>query len=465
MASLKKLPANKRIISRKASLTQQLQAFLVDVFLSHKCINPKLLLAYSGGLDSSVLLHLLVQVNKTLPFQLSAQHVHHGLSTNADAWADFCVSTCKQLNVPITISKVKVENAGLGLEAAAREARYAALQSDENSWLCLAHHQDDQAETLLLQLARGAGVKGLAGMAAVDVKRQMLRPLLDVSRAEIEAYATQVNLNFVVDETNTDTQFDRNFMRHEILPTLQKQYPSVAQTLSRSALNMAAANDLLDELAEADAKQAGFDIALRASIHEPLSLSHLSTLSENRINNCIRWWLSQNGLQMPSAQLLQQISQQLMHAKLDANIEIKVSDNLTLRRYQQRAYLVQDYAPNTPINLLWQGEDEMILPNKTKLIFSKQMGQGISLRKIENAKLRIKFREGSERFLPELGRPRRSLKVMLQNHEMPPWKRDQLPLIFMDETLVIIPNIGVDAGLRADGNEMGLQVTWQHNND
>jgi tRNA(Ile)-lysidine synthase len=456
MASLKKLPANKQF-------PQQLVVFLRSVFVKHKLANPSLVLALSGGVDSIVLLHALSIARKALPFKLSVHHVHHGLSVNADAWADLCSDFCKQLNIPLIISHVKINKKnGLGVEAAAREARYAALQTDGNNWLCLAHHQDDQAETLLLQLARGAGVKGLAGMAAVDVKRQLLRPLLDISRTEIEAYATQNNLNFVLDESNADTQFDRNFMRHEILPKLQKQYPSVAQTLARSAQNMAAANQLLDELAEADAKQAGFDIALRASIHEPLGLTHLSTLSENRVNNCLRWWLAQNGLQMPSAQQLQQISQQLMHAKLDANIEIKVSDNLTLRRYQQRAYLVQDCAPNTPINLLWQGDDEMTLPNKTKLIFRKKIGEGISLRKIENAKLRIKFREGSERFLPELGRPRRSLKVILQNLEMPPWQRDQLPLIFMDETLVMIPNVGVDAGLRADGNEMGLQVICLH---
>jgi tRNA(Ile)-lysidine synthase len=460
MANLKKLPANKAI-------PQQLTVFLRNVFVKQdfnkkRLANPTLVLALSGGVDSIALLHALSIANKTLPFKLSAHHVHHGLSDNADAWANFCTDFCKQLNISLTISHVKVNKKnGLGVESAAREARYAALQTDKNSWLCLAHHQDDQAETLLLQLARGAGVKGLAGMAAVDVKRKMLRPFLDISRAEIEMYATQNNLNFVVDESNADTQFDRNFMRLDILPTLQKQYPSVAQTLARSAQNMAAANQLLDELAEADAKQAGFDIALQPNIHAPLSLVHLSTLSENRVNNCLRWWLGVNGLQMPSVQLLQQISQQLMHAKLDANITIKVSENLTLRRYQQRAYLVQDYAPIAQINLLWQGEDEIILPNKTKLIFSKQMGQGVSLRKIENAKLRIKFREGSERFLPELGRPRRSLKVMLQNHAMPPWQREQLPLIFMDETLVIIPNVGVDAGLQAGGDELGLQVFWQ----
>jgi tRNA(Ile)-lysidine synthase len=471
MASSKKLPAN-------SSLEHQLKAFLVDVFLSQKRINPKLVLAFSGGLDSTVLLHLLAECNKTLPFQLSAHHVNHSLSKNADAWAEFCADICKKLNVPFAASKVKFnKNSNLGVEAAAREARYNALLRTDAQFICLAHHQDDQAETLLLQLARGAGVKGLAGMAAVSDK--LLRPLLDAPRSALEAYAKTHKITWIDDESNADTKFDRNFMRHEVLPILEKSYPSIRQTLSRSAQHFASANELLDELAQIDILQtdlqpqglspqnipaeAGYS-CVKPSIHVPLSLAHLSTLSENRANNCLRWWLAQNGLQMPSQAQLQQITQQLLHAKSDANIDIKVSENLTLKRYQNHAYLVPNMQasmpPNPPINWLWRGEDEMILPNKTKLIFSKKMGEGICLRKIENAKLCIQFREGSERFTPQLGRPSRSLKVMLQNHEMPPWQREQLPLIFMDETLVIIPNVGVDAGLQAGSDELGLVVSW-----
>ena len=458
MENSKNLPASK-------GLEHQLKAILIDVFTQKKLANPrlgrpKLLLAFSGGLDSTVLLHLLAECRKTLSFQLSAQHVHHGLSPNADDWADFCRQVCLKLNIPFVLSKANInKNSGLGTEATAREARYKALLSVDADFICLAHHQDDQAETLLLQLARGAGVKGLAGMAAMSGK--LLRPLLDVRRNYIEAYAKQQQLTWIEDESNANTQFDRNFMRHKVLPTLAQAYPSIRQTLSRSALHMANANHLLDELALIDAMQAGFDANKNCTIGlSSLNLISLKNLSEARVNNCLRWWLAQNGLQMPSQQQLQQINQQLMHAKQDAAIELKVSETCTLRRYQNRAYLVQDLPPNIPINWLWQSEDVIHLPNKTQLIFSKKMGEGISLCKIENAALRIKFRKGSERFLPQLGRPRRSLKVMLQNHEMPPWQREQLPLIFIDETLVIIPNVGVDAHLQANNDEMGLVVNW-----
>jgi tRNA(Ile)-lysidine synthase len=460
MASLKKLPANKRIISRKASLSQQLQAFLVDVFLSQKRINPKLLLAYSGGLDSSVLLHLLVQVNKTLPFQLSAQHVHHGLSPNADAWADFCVSTCKQLNIPIVISTVKVENAGLGLEAAARAARYQALQKSEADFMLLAHHQDDQAETFLLQLARGAGVKGLAGMAVASGK--LLRPLLDVPRRALLDYAKQHRLSWIEDESNADTKFDRNFMRHEILPALAKQYPAICQTISRSAQHMAEANDLLDEIAEQDVK-----ICINSL---QLNLKLLQTFSQARTHNALRWWLVQNDCNLPSAAQLQQITQQLFAAKTDAMVKIKVSDSHTLQRYRDCAFLQQNVKAVPAINLLWQGEDVMQLPDGSRLVFSQTLGQGFALNRVPNIKLRIQYRQGGERFRPDLGRPSRSLKTVLQTCEIAPWQRAQLPLIFMDETLVIIPRVMipnleadclVDASYQAEPNEMGLMVNWQ----
>ena len=443
---------------KKSSLEHQLNTFLVDVFLSRKRVNPKLVVAFSGGLDSCVLLHLLANLRKTLPFQLQAHHVNHGLSPNAASWANFCAEFCAKLNIPLTISKVTVEqNSGLGLEAAARAARYEALASTVADFtcpdfVCLAHHQDDQAETLLLQLSRGAGVKGLAGMAAIDLSRKLLRPLLDAPRVSLEAYASANKLTWINDESNADTKFDRNFMRHEILPRLEKQYPAIKQTISRSATHLAEASALLDDLAQIDATD-----ALKQNMQQ-LSLQILVSLNPARASNLVRWWLAQNQLTMPSQQQLLQIVQQLLGAKADAAIQIKVSNSLTVRRYQGNAYLVPDIAVSEPINLLWQGEECMILPDNSRLIFTQKLGEGFALNRDKNIKLRIKFREGSERFKPHLGRPNRSLKVMLQNIDMPPWQREHLPLIFIDETLVIIPNVCVDAGLQASGDEMGLVV-------
>lgn len=450
MVSLKKLPLSK-------GLEHQLKTFLVDVFLSQKLINPKLAVGFSGGLDSCVLLHLLANLRKTLPFYLSAHHVNHDLSPNAAAWANFCAETCAKLNISFTLSKVKVEqNSGLGLEAAARETRYKALASTDADFICLAHHQDDQAETLLLQLARGAGVKGLAGMAAVDVTRKRLRPLLDTPRSALKAYACANNLTWIEDESNADMKFGRNFMRHEVLPRLEKQYPAIKQTISRSASHLADCSALLDDLAQIDATD-----ALKQNMQQ-LSLQILVSLNPARASNLVRWWLAQNQLTMPSQQQLLQIVQQLLGAKADAAIQIKVSDSYAVRRYQGYAYLVPDIAVSEPINLLWQGEDCVVLPDNSRLVFTQKLGEGFALNRVKNIKLRIKNREGGERFKPELGRPYRSLKQVLQTHAMPPWQREKLPLIFMDETLVIIPNVAVDAGLQANSDEMGLTVNWQY---
>ncbi len=451
MASSKKLPATKSITNKKASLQQSLQAFLADVFLSNNLVNPKLALAFSGGLDSRVLLHLLVQVKKNLPFQLAAQHVHHGLSANADGWADACENICTQLNIPLTINKVKVSKQGLGTEAAAREARYHALLQTDADFILLAHHQDDQAETFLLQLARGAGVKGLAGMAAVNGK--LLRPLLDKPRKVLLDYAKQHRLTWVEDETNADGKFDRNFMRHEILPVLAKQYPAIRQTISRSAQHMAEANDLLDEIAALDAQNCLQD--------KTLNLQQLQQLSASRIHNALRWWLIQNGCLLPSTAQLQQITQQLFYAKTDAAVKIKVSATQVLQRYRDRAFLLNESSAPPAMNLLWQGEEKMLLPDGTQLLFTQMRGQGFALHRVPNIKLRIKNREGGERFRPDLGRPSRSLKTILQTCEIPPWQRAQLPLIFMDETLVMIPDIGVDSNFKANAEEMGLVVSWR----
>ncbi len=457
MASLKKLPAS----SPKKSLQHQLKVFLADVFLSRNKPNPNLLLAFSGGLDSAVLLHLLVETNKTLPFQLRAQHVHHGLSKNADAWATFCKDICANLNIPITISKVKInKNNGLGLEATAREARYKALLESEADFILLAHHQDDQAETLLLQLARGAGVKGLAGMGSVNNK--LLRPLLDVPRSALEMYAKQHNLAWIEDESNLDTKFDRNFMRHEILPELERQYPAIKQTISRAAQHMAEADVLLDELAEIDVKECLLN-------SQQLQLVPLAKLSSARVSNALRWWLLQNNCDAPSTAQLQQISQQLFHAKSDANVKIKLSASLILRRFQGSAYLLKHVQEGdaeywrSAFSLPWQGEKTIILPDQSRLFFSEKLGEGIATRHVENGQLNIRYRHGGETLKPEENRPNRSLKSLFQSSNIPPWQRERLPLLFVNDELAMLPNIAVAAALKAKPDELGLFIKWQDN--
>jgi tRNA(Ile)-lysidine synthase len=434
-------------------IDQQVLDFLTPVLSSNSQSPVKLCLAFSGGLDSCVLLSALLHAQKKLNFELNAMHVHHGLSPNADAWADFCVESCKVLKVPLQVVHVKVDKkAGLGIEAAARQARYQALLNYDADFIVLAHHQDDQAETFLLQLLRGAGVKGLSAMAAFDAKRRLLRPLLDVCRAEIEAYASDAKLKWVEDESNQDIHYDRNFIRHELTPVLKQRFPSFQTALARSASHMAEASSLLDDLATLDAETCIQD--------SRLNLLGLAKLSEARAKNLMRWWLTGLGFSLPSKERLDEILQQLLHAKADATIKLLIDgQNASLRRYQGFAF-VETVAEVAPIAMVWQGESELSLPDGSKLLFERKLGEGLALDRLGGHKLRIAHRKGGERFKPDLHRPTRTLKHLLQEANMPPWLRDRLPLIYFDDALAVVPDIGVNCLMQATEKELGLVISW-----
>ncbi len=457
MANSKKRLANSLKKKEADSLLQHLKLFLSDFFKQFHLARPRLLVAYSGGLDSTVLLHAMHQLQNEIPFHLSAMHVHHGLSQYADHWANFCKENCAHLEVPFELFHAQVDqNSGLGIEAAARNARYQALQSAAAHFICLAHHQDDQAETLILQLARGAGVKGLAGMAQIDIKRRLLRPLLTVPRADLVAYAKQHQLQWVDDESNANIAFDRNFIRHSLMPTFTSRYASINKALARTAGHMAEANEMLDELATIDATN------VLDTQYKTVNINQLRMLSQARQSNLLRFWLVHNQVELPRAALLAQILQQLKSEKADASIKVKVAEDLHVMRYQGLAHLVREPKSLAPINLLWQGEEVVILPNLSRLFFTQQMGKGFAYQRGgRDIKLRIKNREGGEYFKPALGRPKRHLKTIMQSSNIPPWQRSQLPLIFMDETLVIIPDIGIHAEMKAESHELGLSVHWK----
>lgn len=460
MASSKKLPKNSLTTNPSAAFYDELKHFLKQFFRQHQLARPALLIAYSGGLDSTVLLHALRHLQSEIPFHLSAMHIHHGLSGYADDWANFCSETALQLNVPIQIVQVTVDQqSGKGIEAAARHARYQALNTVEADFIFLGHHQDDQAETFLLQLARGAGVKGLAGMAKVDIERRLIRPLLDFKREQLVAYAKTHHLEWIEDESNVDERFDRNFMRHTLIPTFNEKYTEITKTLARSAQHMSDASALLDDLAILDAE----DVVDVEKKHSALRLTALHALSVARQRNLIRWWLAENQIAMPSSALLEQLVEQLKSTRTDAAIKVKVADRQYVMRYQQRAFLVPEQDEALNLNLLWQGEDVLVLPDSSRLLFTKKMGCGFAFERGGGIELHIKSRSGGERFKPDINRPRRSLKSVMQSRGIPPWLRERCPLVFMGGTLVIIPNIGVDADMQAEPHEMGLSIRWEPN--
>lgn len=297
--------------SRSADLPKRVGSFLA----ARLAPDTPLAVGLSGGCDSVVLLHLLVRSG--WKGELQAIHVHHGLSHNADDWAAFCGDYCRSLGVPLVVRRVSVDGAsGLGIEAAARNARYAAFSEVARGCLLLAHHRGDQAETVLFNLLRGSGVNGAAG---IPVARRsggvdLLRPLLDVSRGEIEAYACAAGLSWVTDESNADTALTRNYLRHDALVGLGRRFPAAESSLARAAANFAEAAELLDELAELDWRQ--------VSDGEAATMAGLRQLSVPRLKNLLRHRLRSLGWQLPVASRLDEFARQLLAAAPDRHPEL-----------------------------------------------------------------------------------------------------------------------------------------------
>lgn len=286
-----------------------------------------LVVGLSGGVDSVSLLHA---VARQAPgrFSLSALHVHHGLSHDADRWAAFCAETCARLGVPFECAHVRVDRGAKdGLEAAARRARHGAFAAVDADWLVLAHHRDDQAETLLFRLLRGTGPTGLAAMR--ECSGRLLRPLLTIGRAEIEDYAHRHRLEWIEDESNADIRHSRNFLRQKIFPELSRRFPAAAKNMAAAAARCAEANDLLDALARID---------LGASADFPVSLEALARLDEARARNALRHLLARHGVMIPGEARLREALRQLLDAAPDRH-PAPVLGQHCLRRRGGKVYL------------------------------------------------------------------------------------------------------------------------------
>ena len=407
-------------------------------------------------MDSIVLLHVLQQLAAQNSWRLSALHVHHGISPRADEWVALCADLCTQLHIPLHIKHVDITPLrALGIEAAARKLRHAALASQAVDFVALAHHQDDQVETLLLQLLRGAGVKGAAAMPALSHTQPVLiRPLLDVARTELLAYAQQHALRWVEDESNRDDTYPRNFLRQQVLPVVEQRFPAYRSTLTRSARHFAEASALLDQLARLDA---------RGAMHgDGLEVARLRALDPLRGKNLLRYFFVCRGAQLPDATRLPEMLRQLCAARDDAALRITFG-SWELRRYQGRAYALP-LLPQTAAGfcVAWNGEDALALPQLGgTLHFAPCMGQGVDRGKMDRAMLSVRLRQGAERIRAGLGRPTRSLSNLLQEHAMPPWQRERLPLLFCGDELVAVPGVAVASAWQAAPHEAGVNLAWQ----
>jgi tRNA(Ile)-lysidine synthase len=444
-------------------LTSTLYNTLKPIFDTHG--NIELIIAYSGGIDSQVLLHALIQLkkNKLICNEITVCHVNHGLSENAENWQEFAKQECIKLSVNLIVKHVDVQiKPQLSLEAQARDARYKALKSlrEKKSIVLTGHHSDDQSETFLLALKRGAGLKGLSAMSAqIQLAQHLLvRPLLSISRQEIEAYADTNQLSWVEDESNTDTCFDRNFIRQKIIPLMRERWPSINNTINRSASHCLAGQELLDELAEQDLSDCQVG---DSSLH----VRALIELSDARFNNLIRFFLNQHHCLMPSTEQLKQVRLQLL-ANEDKNPEIKVAEHI-FRRFKGTLFLTPEYKDisdwKTSIDLDDRNCEITLPDNLGRLVFSRKKSEEKQLTYIRLPKkeqqVGIRFSHNNPKCLPDFRQHSRSLKKVLQELDIAPWQRKRIAFLYYDDELVAAIGHFICQPFIVNDSELGIYVS------
>ena len=423
---------------------------------------PQILVGLSGGLDSSVLLSLvcdLVDAEK-----ITAVHINHGLSPNADQWQQQSAEFCRSLGVRLHSESVTVLETGRGLESAARDARYRVFEKllVEEGILLLGHHADDQVETVLYRLLRGSGPKGLAGIPITRPlgRGKLLRPLLDWPKVAVENWATKKQLSWIEDESNQQEQFDRNYLRRQVVPALAERWPDYIQGIRRSARHSAEADQLAESVARADLGQ--LDVRSERAGWS-LSLTGFNQLEALRQRNLLHYWPTFYGLAALGQNLVDEILNSLISAREDSEPRVVRAD-IQLCRYRDRLYVLNlSGRPKVEddVCLFWHSGELLVLPDGTRLNAQPVRGEGLRIDDV--SQLTLRFRQGGERCQPA-GRDRsNSLKKLLQEYGLEPWWRERIPLFYIEEQLVAVGDLWVCQGWQCGADEEGLKITWQTN--
>jgi len=459
---------NSQIAVAITAFERALEEILARVVLSD---GASIAIACSGGLDSAVLLHLSADFFASHPHlhshSLHVFHVHHGLSPNADHWLSHVQSECEQLNVPFDARKVSVARVDQhGPENAARLARYEALANlctvHRVELLLTAHHQDDQAETVMLQALRGAGLPGWSGMADLQRDHALLpttvtlaRPLLDCSRKQLEQIASERAIAHIIDESNEDSRYKRNAIRHEIFPLIEQHFEGFTQALARSSHHFQTAQGLLDELACSDLQQ-----CLNAG---ELNLKKLALLSVDRIDNLLRYWVVEKIGSYPSQAQLHQLHQQMLHAATDTHPQIVIGQWVLHREHDHLIIRPQagvDQPPMDAVRVVWQGERQLDIPEwRGQLVFEDGEGEGFDRDLLLQGPLTLRPRQGGERLKLDGRRPSRSLKNLFQESGVAAGRRPWLPLLYAGDQLLFACGLGPNC-IVAEKNP-GIRLHWQ----
>jgi tRNA(Ile)-lysidine synthase len=438
----------------------------------HAISVQRIAVAYSGGLDSAVLLHLMQRYASAHGINVFAFHIHHGISPNADAWLTHCRKQSAQLDVVFDSRMVQLGRTGKsGIEEAARLSRYAALgdlcRTHRVPLLLTAHHQDDQAETLLLQLMRGCGVAGLSGMDRVNTAEDLLgdgallmaRPLLGLTRAELENFAHSQAIAYVRDESNEDPRYARNALRHQVMPVLTSFFPGFQERVARTASHMQSAQALLNKLAREDMN--------RCADGKCLDVERLKALPQDRIDNLLRYWLHVRGIRMPSTAWLSEMRTQVLAAKADAQLCISHPD-CDIRRHRDRVYVTPKWMARTtspaPVAFAWRGETQISFPEYHGILHFEPGVQGFDPSWLRAQPLQLRYRQGGERLKPAANRSTRSLKNHYQALDVPAWERPFLPLVLASGELLYAAGIGMDCLHFGREYAEKIALRWTHDN-
>lgn len=412
--------------------------------------SARVFVAYSGGLDSTVLLHALASVCRP---RLVAIHVHHGLQPEADHWVEHCARQCAQLGVPMNLLRARIAaDDPAGPEAAARAARYALLRGELRSGdlLVTAHHRDDQAETVLLRLLRGSGVHGIAAMRPLGMfaPGRLWRPFLDRPRAQLQHYAESRQLHWLEDPHNRDPRYARSWLRAELMPRLRARWPQAEASLARSARLAAETAELLDGLAAQDAAAAA------SATSAALRISALLAHSPARRHNLLRGWLRAAGFELPAADMLDRIDAELLAAAPDA-VPLIHWAGCELRRYRDELFAMPPLpaAPEPGHTQRWQSGTRLVLEG----------GRGELLADAPPPRmLHLRCAAPGETFRAAPGAHRRSLKNLFQEAGLPPWLRTRVPVIELEGEVACVAGVAASEQWRALQAETGWRLRWQH---
>lgn len=426
-----------------------------------------IVVAFSGGRDSTALLDLLwrLRAQRALAVrELRAVHVHHGLHPEADTWERHCADFCSGRNIAFETRRVHVERRGRGIEAAARDARYAALADAARACgariVATAHHLDDRVETFLLQWLRGAGVDGLAAIPAVRAfasgELTLVRPLLDVPRESIERYLALRGLPCVEDPSNVDAALGRGALRTNVLPQLETVRAGWRRSAARSVELVADASAVLREVAAADL--AAVSEGAPAGM---LRIDRLAALTPERRALVVREWLAAAGLEAPSRARLREVIEQALGARADARLLVRVGSR-EVRRHRG-LLLLREPQPDARrrVTLTWRGEDRIAVPEwGGELVFERTTGSGFDADWLGAMPLELRERGGGERFKPHPTRPSKTLKRLFQEAGIAEYERAALPLVWRGDELIYVAGLGADARLvDVDGERIALR--WQ----